>query len=95
MVTKTSDNQIGKFKAASRDLECDEDEARWDDTLKKVTKAPLKKANVPPQISFTDPEFFKVAGSNPAVSTILGDVAELVEHETVIGTAALGLSGLS
>ena len=49
MVTKTSDNQIGKFKAASRDLECDEDEARWDDTLKKVTKAPLKKANVPPK----------------------------------------------
>ena len=47
MVTKTSDNQIGKFKAASRDLECDEDEARWDATLKKVTKAPFTKANVP------------------------------------------------
>jgi hypothetical protein len=29
--------QLDKFKAA-RDLECDEDEARWDERLKKVTK---------------------------------------------------------
>jgi hypothetical protein len=30
--------QINKFKQAARDLECDEDEARWDATLKKVAK---------------------------------------------------------
>ena len=30
--------QHDKFKAAARDLECDEDEARWDATLKKVAK---------------------------------------------------------
>jgi hypothetical protein len=30
--------QIEKFKAAARDLECDEDEARWDAALKKVAK---------------------------------------------------------
>jgi hypothetical protein len=30
--------QIEKFKQAARDLECDEDEARWDDRLKKVAK---------------------------------------------------------
>jgi len=31
-------SQTEKFKQASRDLECDEDEARWDVTLKKVAK---------------------------------------------------------
>lgn len=36
-----SDNeqsQTEKFKQAARHLECDEDEARWDATLKKVAK---------------------------------------------------------
>jgi hypothetical protein len=28
--------QAEKFKAAARALECDEDEARWDERLKKV-----------------------------------------------------------
>lgn len=28
--------QSEKFKQAARDLECDEDEARWDDRLRKV-----------------------------------------------------------
>lgn len=31
-------SQSDKFKAAARDLECDEDEKRWDATLKKVAK---------------------------------------------------------
>jgi hypothetical protein len=31
-------SQHDKFKAAARDLKCDEDEARWDATLKKVAK---------------------------------------------------------
>jgi hypothetical protein len=31
-------SQIDRFKQAARDLECDEDEARWDATLKKVAK---------------------------------------------------------
>ena len=30
--------QLGIFKQAARDLECDEDEARWDATSKKVAK---------------------------------------------------------
>ena len=38
MATKTADSQIDKFKEAARELECDEDEARWDATLKKVAK---------------------------------------------------------
>lgn len=31
--------QSDKFKAAARELECDENEARWDERLKKVVKA--------------------------------------------------------
>ena len=38
MATKTADSQIDKLKEAARELECDEDEARWDATLKKVAK---------------------------------------------------------
>jgi hypothetical protein len=36
--SKTEQSQVERFKAAARDLECDEDEARWDATLKKVAK---------------------------------------------------------
>jgi hypothetical protein len=31
--------QLDKFKQAARELEADEDEARWDERLKKVAKA--------------------------------------------------------
>jgi hypothetical protein len=31
-------SRVDKFKQAARDLEWDEDEARWDATLKKVAK---------------------------------------------------------
>jgi hypothetical protein len=31
-------SQVDRFKEAARDLECDEDEARWDTALKKVAK---------------------------------------------------------
>lgn len=34
--------QAEKFKQAARDLECDEDEASWDERLKKVAKAKSK-----------------------------------------------------
>ena len=34
----SSHSQKDKFKAAARELECDEDEARWDERLKKVAK---------------------------------------------------------
>lgn len=37
-MTPAPQSQIDKFKDAARDLECDEDEARWDATLKKVAK---------------------------------------------------------
>ena len=32
-------NQLERFKEAARALECDEDETRWDERLKKVAKA--------------------------------------------------------
>lgn len=35
---KSYPSQLDKFKVAARELECDEDEARWDATLKKVAK---------------------------------------------------------
>jgi len=36
--TEAQQSQLGKFKQAARDLECDEDDARWDERLKKVAK---------------------------------------------------------
>ena len=33
-----SKSQSDKFKEAARELECDENEARWDERLKKVAK---------------------------------------------------------
>lgn len=39
-MTKPQDNeQLEKFKQAARELEADEDAARWDERLKKVVKA--------------------------------------------------------
>lgn len=35
---RPAEQQSEKFKAMARDLECDEDEARWDERLKKVAK---------------------------------------------------------
>ena len=32
------DEQSERFKQAARDLDCDEDEARWDERLRKVVK---------------------------------------------------------
>ena len=36
--------QLNKFKEAARELECDDDEARFDATVKKVAKSGGKKA---------------------------------------------------
>jgi hypothetical protein len=33
------ESQSEKFKAAARALECDEDEARWDERLRKVAQS--------------------------------------------------------
>lgn len=33
-----ADSQLDKFKRTARELECDEDEDRWDERLKKVAK---------------------------------------------------------
>ena len=33
------ETQLDKFKAAARDLECDDSETHWDERLKKVVKA--------------------------------------------------------
>jgi hypothetical protein len=41
MTTATQRNELSqaeRFKQAARDLECDEDEVRWDAKLKKVAK---------------------------------------------------------
>ena len=32
------DSQSERFKRAARDLECDEDEGRWDERLRKIVK---------------------------------------------------------
>jgi len=37
--SKTDQSQLDKFKELARELEADEDEARWDERLKKVAKA--------------------------------------------------------
>ena len=38
-------SQADKFKQAARDLECDPDEAKWEDKLRKVVKPkPVEKA---------------------------------------------------
>ncbi len=38
MTAKPDKTQSDKFKEAARELECDEDEARWDERLRKVAK---------------------------------------------------------
>jgi len=41
MTTESQKNQsqLDKFKDAAHEAECDEDEARWDERLKKVANA--------------------------------------------------------
>ena len=34
----TNQTQGEKFRQAARELECDEDEAKWDDSLKRIVK---------------------------------------------------------
>ncbi|MDF1610520.1 hypothetical protein PZ897_20255 [Hoeflea sp. YIM 152468] len=36
-------SQVDKFKQAARELETDDDEARFDERLNKIVKAPAKK----------------------------------------------------
>ena len=42
-VCDSKESQEDKFKKLARELECDEDEARWDDRLKKVAKGKPEK----------------------------------------------------
>jgi hypothetical protein len=37
-MTPDESPQLKKFKDAARELECDEDEARWDERLRKVAQ---------------------------------------------------------
>lgn len=39
----TDKSQAEKFKEAARELECDEDEDRWDERLRKVAKSDAKR----------------------------------------------------
>lgn len=41
-MTDNKQTQLEKFKQAARELEADEDEARWDQRLKKVVKVKPK-----------------------------------------------------
>ncbi len=45
----TEQTQSDKFKQAARDLECDEDETRWDDRLTKVVAHKSPPEPEPPQ----------------------------------------------
>lgn len=40
-MTEKKQSQLDKFKEAARELEADEDEARWEGRLKNVAKAKL------------------------------------------------------
>jgi hypothetical protein len=42
-MTDDKKSQSDKFKEAARELEADEDEARWEERLKKVAKAKPEK----------------------------------------------------
>jgi hypothetical protein len=42
-MSKLEKSQSDKFKEAARAAECDEDEARWDERLKKVAKGKPEK----------------------------------------------------
>jgi hypothetical protein len=39
-MTTKKDPQLDKFKDAARDAGCDEDEARFEETLRQIAKAP-------------------------------------------------------
>ena len=39
--------QIDKFREAARELGCDESEERFDETLKRIAKAPKREAEKP------------------------------------------------
>ena len=46
--TKHDSTQADKFRDLARELECDEDEARFEETVKKVAKSPpSEKASEP------------------------------------------------
>jgi hypothetical protein len=45
MPTPASESQLDKFKAAARELETDDDEARFDERVRKLVKhKPVKKS---------------------------------------------------
>lgn len=44
-----NESQLDKFKEAARELEVDEDEARWEDRLKKVAKHKPAPDHRPPE----------------------------------------------
>lgn len=44
MSKREGESQSDKFKEAARDLDCDEDDARWEKRLKDVAKAKPEKS---------------------------------------------------
>lgn len=45
-MTTKDQSQSDKFKDAAREAECDEDEARWSERLKKIAKQQPEKPDV-------------------------------------------------
>ncbi len=45
--TKHDSTQADKFAQLARELECNEDEARFEETVKKVAKSPPKETEAP------------------------------------------------
>ncbi len=48
-------SQIERFKEAARELECDDDEGRFRDRLKKLTEAPAPETVEPKKIAAAKP----------------------------------------
>lgn len=46
-LTHSNQNQLDRFREAARELECDDDEARFDAALKKIAKPPKPKDEKP------------------------------------------------
>ena len=46
-ITESKKSQLDKFKEAARELEADEDEAHWDERLRKLAKVKPKSEKSP------------------------------------------------
>ena len=52
---RSAEDQVAGFKEAARELECDDDEGRFRDRLKKLTKAPAPESVEPKKVAAAKP----------------------------------------